>query len=107
MRLVGGAGLSRVWGYFEGKRKSSVGDAALVPQKPITPGGALGVVGTGRLDECRKILGSTLEHEDTVGIPILVLANKQDQEGCVEVVGMLCKGQGGKVRDSRVLPASV
>jgi len=27
-----------------------------------------------------------LEYEDTVGIPILVLANKQDREGCVEVV---------------------
>ena len=99
--------LSRVWGYFEGRRKSSVGDATLVPQKPITPGGALGVVGTGRLDECRKVFGSMLEHGGTVGIPVLVLANKQDREGCVEVVGMVFKSQGGKVRDSKGLPASV
>jgi ADP-ribosylation factor related protein 1 len=43
-------------------------------------------VGTGRLDECRKVLESVLEHEDTVEIPILALANKQDLEDCVEVV---------------------
>jgi ADP-ribosylation factor related protein 1 len=48
-----------------------------------------------------------LEHEDTVGIPVLALANKQDREGYVEVVRMVFKGQGSKVRDSRVLPVSV
>jgi ADP-ribosylation factor related protein 1 len=53
-------------------------------------------VGTGRLDERRKVFGNTLEHEDTVGIPTLVLANKQDRVGCVEVVEMVFKGQGGK-----------
>jgi len=55
-----------------------------------------------------------LEHEDTAGIPILVLANKQDREDCVEVVRIkewfvrrVFEGeQGGMVRDSRVLPVS-
>jgi ADP-ribosylation factor related protein 1 len=79
-----------------------------MPQKPIPPGGALCGVGTGRLDECRKVLESVLEHEDTVGIPILVLANKRDREGCVEVVrikeGFVRRGQGGMVRDRRALP---
>lgn len=37
----------------------------------------------------------------------MVLANKQDREGCVEVVRMVFKGQGGNVGDSRVLPVSV
>jgi len=75
---------------------------------------ALGGVGTGRLDECREVLESVLEHEDTVGIPILVLANKQGREDCVEVVRIkegfvrrVFNGQGGMVRDSRVLPVSV
>jgi ADP-ribosylation factor related protein 1 len=49
-----------------------------------------------------------------VGIPILVLANKQDQEDCVEVVRIkegfvrrVFKRQGGMVRDSRALLVSV
>ena len=58
----------------------------LIPQKPIPPRGALGGVGTEKLDECRKVLESVLEHEDTVAIPISVLANMQDREDCVEVV---------------------
>jgi len=68
----------------------------------------------GRLDECRKVLESVLQHSDTVGVPILVLANKQDREDCVEVVrikeGFVRKvfegEEGGGVRDSRVLPVS-
>ncbi|KMQ42017.1 ADP-ribosylation factor [Trichophyton rubrum] len=68
----------------------------------------------GRLDECRQVLESVLRHADTAGVPILVLANKQDREDCVEVVcikeGFVRKvfeGQeGGGVRDSRVLPVS-
>ncbi|EEQ28583.1 ADP-ribosylation factor protein 3 [Microsporum canis] len=68
----------------------------------------------GRLDECRQVLESVLRHADTAGVPILVLANKQDREDCVEVVrikeGLVRKvfeGQeGGGVRDSRVLPVS-
>jgi ADP-ribosylation factor related protein 1 len=56
----------------------------------------------GELDEYRKVLGSTPEHEDMVGVPILVLVNKQDREDCVEVVRMVFKSQGGNVGDSRV-----
>ena len=110
--LGGDADLSKVQAYFEGRRKSGVaGEEMLVPQTPITPGAGLGM---GRLDECRRVLESVLEHEDTVGIPILVLANKQDREDCVEVVRIkegfvrrVFEGeQGGMVRDSRVLPVS-
>jgi ADP-ribosylation factor related protein 1 len=68
----------------------------------------------GRLDECRLVLESVLENEDTSGVPILVLANKQDREDCVEVVRIkegfvrrVFEGEkGGNVRDSRVLPCS-
>ena len=113
--LGGDADLSKIQGYFEHRRKSSAGgqkgEETPVLQTPITPAAGLG---TGRLDECRKVLESVLEHEDTVGIPILVLANKQDREDCVEVVRIkegfvrrVFEGeQGGMVRDSRVLPVS-
>jgi ADP-ribosylation factor related protein 1 len=113
--LGGDADLSRVQGFIEHqRRKSSVGGEELptpVAQTPITPVAGLG---TGRLDECRRVLESVLEHEETVGIPILVLANKQDREDCVEVVRIkegfvrrVFEGeQGGMVRDSRVLPVS-
>lgn len=68
----------------------------------------------GRLEECRAVLEAVLQAEDMVGIPILVLANKQDREDCVEVVRIkegfvrpLFEGEkGGMVRDSRVLPVS-
>ncbi|KAL1592401.1 ADP-ribosylation factor protein 3 [Paraconiothyrium brasiliense] len=68
----------------------------------------------GRLDECRLVLESILSNEETSGVPILVLANKQDREDCVEVVrikeGFVRKvfegEKGGNVRDSRVLPCS-
>lgn len=68
----------------------------------------------GRLDECRQVLESVLQHSDVAGVPILVLANKQDREDCVEVVrikeGLVRKvfegESGGGVRDSRVLPVS-
>ncbi|KAL2014853.1 hypothetical protein VTN00DRAFT_2378 [Thermoascus crustaceus] len=68
----------------------------------------------GRLDECRQVLESVLQHADVAGVPILVLANKQDREDCVEVVrikeGFVRKvfegEKGGGVRDSRVLPVS-
>lgn len=68
----------------------------------------------GRLDECRQVLESVLRNADVAGVPILVLANKQDQEDSVEVVrikeGFIRKvfeGEtGGFVRDSRVLPIS-
>ena len=68
----------------------------------------------GRLAECRQVLESVLASADTVGVPILVLANKQDREDCVETVRIkeglvrpVFEGEkGGGVRDSRVLPVS-
>jgi ADP-ribosylation factor related protein 1 len=68
----------------------------------------------GRLEECRMVLEDVLQHEDTDGVPLLVLANKQDREDCVEVVRIkegfvrkVIEGEkGGSVRDSRVLPCS-
>ena len=68
----------------------------------------------GRLEECRLVLESVLASSDTTGIPILVLANKQDREDCVETVRIkeglvrpVFEGEkGGGVRDSRVLPIS-
>ncbi|CAK37172.1 ADP-ribosylation factor-like protein 3 [Aspergillus awamori] len=68
----------------------------------------------GRLDECRQVLESVLQHSDVAGVPILVLANKQDREDSVEVVRIkegfvrkVFEGESGAgVRDSRVLPVS-
>lgn len=68
----------------------------------------------GRLDECRQVLESVLQNADVAGVPILVLANKQDREDCVEVVRIkegfvrkVFEGEAGTgVRDSRVLPVS-
>jgi len=69
---------------------------------------------TGRLEECRKTLESVLSHPATASVPLLVLANKQDREDCVETVRIkeglvrrVFEGErGGGVRDSRVLPVS-
>ena len=69
---------------------------------------------TGRLDECRLVLEDVLQSDDTEGVPVLVLANKQDREDCVEVVrikeGLVKKvfegDKGSSIRDSRVLPVS-
>lgn len=60
------------------------------------------------------MLENVLASEGTTGIPVLVLANKQDREDCVETVrikeGLVRRvfegGKGGGVRDSRVLPVS-
>ena len=68
----------------------------------------------GRLDECRLVLEDVLQNSETDGVPLLVLANKQDREDCVEVVrikeGLVKKvfegAKGGSIRDSRVLPVS-
>ncbi|KAK3716977.1 ADP-ribosylation factor protein 3 [Vermiconidia calcicola] len=68
----------------------------------------------GRLDECKAVLEDVLQHSDTEGVPVLVLANKQDREDCVEVVRIkegfvrkVFEGEKGQnVRDSRVLPLS-
>jgi ADP-ribosylation factor related protein 1 len=68
----------------------------------------------GRLGECRLVLEDVLQHADAEGVPLLVLANKQDRENCVEVVrikeGFVRKvfegERGSSLRDSRVLPCS-
>lgn len=68
----------------------------------------------GRLEECKLVLESILQNESAEGVPVLVLANKQDREDCVEVVRIkegfvrkVFEGEKGQnVRDSRVLPLS-
>jgi len=68
----------------------------------------------GRLGECKLVLEDVLQNEQTEGVPLLVLANKQDREDCVEVVRIkeglvrrVFEGEkGSNVRDSRVLPLS-
>ncbi|KAF3481049.1 ADP-ribosylation factor 6 [Arthroderma uncinatum] len=97
-------------GHGDGDGGDGDDDGALEGQiKAIDPAGRFG-----RLDECRQVLESVLRHADTAGVPILVLANKQDREDCVEVVRIkegfvrkVFEGQAGAgVRDSRVLPVS-
>ncbi|EPE27603.1 P-loop containing nucleoside triphosphate hydrolase [Glarea lozoyensis ATCC 20868] len=69
---------------------------------------------SGRLEECKLVLEEVLGNSDTEGIPLLILANKQDREDCVEVVRIkeglvkqVFEGEkGGSIRDSRVLPIS-
>ncbi|KAI0166107.1 P-loop containing nucleoside triphosphate hydrolase protein [Xylariaceae sp. FL1272] len=69
---------------------------------------------SGRLEECRLVLEDVLQHSETEGVPLLILANKQDREDCVEVVrikeGLVKKVFEGEkassIRDSRVLPVS-
>jgi ADP-ribosylation factor related protein 1 len=92
---------------------SDVGDAdiAALASGALSGGGG---GAQGRLEECRMVLEDVLQNEDTEGVPLLVLANKQDREDCVEVVrikeGLVRKvfegEKGGSVRDSRVLPCS-
>ncbi|KAM3065688.1 ADP-ribosylation factor protein 3 [Clarireedia jacksonii] len=68
----------------------------------------------GRLEECKLVLEDVLKSVETEGVPVLVLANKQDREDCVEVVRIkeglvkrVFEGEAGSgVRDSRVLPVS-
>jgi len=68
----------------------------------------------GRLAECKLVLEDVLQNEATEGVPVLVLANKQDREDCVEVVrikeGLVRKvfegERGQNIRDSRALPLS-
>jgi ADP-ribosylation factor related protein 1 len=89
---------------------SDVGNATLADLASANPTNDDG----GRLDECRLVLESVLQNEDASGVPILVLANKQDREDCVEVVRIkegfvrkVFEGEKGEsVRDSRVLPCS-
>lgn len=67
-----------------------------------------------RLEECRLVLEDVLGNEETEGVPLLILANKQDREDCVETIkikeGLVRKifdsEKGKGIRDSRVLPVS-
>lgn len=77
-------------------------------------GGGVKAGGNGRLEECRAVLEDVLQSSETEGVPLLVLANKQDREDCVEVVRIkeglvkrVFEGEkAGSIRDSRVLPVS-
>ncbi|EXV03392.1 Ras GTPase family protein [Metarhizium robertsii] len=68
----------------------------------------------GRLEECRLVLEDVLQHSETEGVPLLILANKQDREDCVETIrikeGLVKKVMEGdkasSIRDSRVLSLS-
>jgi ADP-ribosylation factor related protein 1 len=92
---------------------TDVGDADV---EKINEGNASGNgdADVGRLEECKIVLESILEDQQTEGVPLLVLANKQDAEDCVEVVRIkeglvrrVIEGEkGDSVRDSRVLPLS-
>ena len=84
------------------------------PWTPFSPTTLSTHQGQGRLEEAKLVLESVLENEQVQGVPILVLANKQDREDCLEVVrikeGFVRKvfegEKGSMVRDSRVLPVS-
>ena len=84
------------------------------PWTPFTPTTLSAHQGQGRLEEAKMVLESVLENSEVAGVPVLVLANKQDREDCLEVVrikeGFVRKvfegEKGGMVRDSRVLPVS-
>lgn len=123
--LTSGLGVKSPRGWH-GRRKSSYafpapddgtgesGRSMAEPITPVTPGMLASSLDRGRLEECRAVLESVLGHPDTSGVPILVLANKQDREDCLEVVRIkegfvrpVFEGEkGDKVRDSRVLPVS-
>jgi len=97
---VGGADLS-----YLASQKNGTGSTIQNEEESSHPG---------RLEECKLVLESVLASSETSGIPILVLANKQDREDCVETVRIkeglvrpVFEGEtGGSVRDSRVLPIS-
>ncbi|KAK7428960.1 ADP-ribosylation factor protein 3 [Neonectria magnoliae] len=67
-----------------------------------------------RLEECRLVLEDVLQNNETEGVPLLILANKQDREDCVETIrikeGLVKKvmegDKGLSIRDSRVLSMS-
>lgn len=90
-------------------------DPSLPPTTPRTPFLSLGFEeSASRLAECRIVLENILSEADAEGVPLLVLANKQDREDSLEVVRIkegfvrrVVEGEkGGSVRDSRVLPCS-
>ncbi|PKS12692.1 hypothetical protein jhhlp_000900 [Lomentospora prolificans] len=92
---------------------TDIGDGDLAEEDDDDPARAERTV-SGRLDECRLVLEDVLQNEETEGVPLLILANKQDREDCVEVVrikeGLVKKVFEGEkassIRDSRVLPVS-
>ncbi|KAH8595721.1 ADP-ribosylation factor family protein [Bisporella sp. PMI_857] len=92
---------------------TDIGDGTLPSStSPMTPSPSSS--NSERLEECKLVLEDVLQHSETEGVPLLVLANKQDREDCVEVVkikeGLVKKvfegKRGGEIRDSRVLPVS-
>lgn len=91
-----------------------IGDGSSADVQNDVGGSSGGGGHVGRLEECRRTLESVLSHPSTASIPLLVLANKQDREDCVETVRIkeglvrrVFEGErGGGVRDSRVLPIS-
>jgi ADP-ribosylation factor related protein 1 len=109
---VSEAGEGHGEGEKEGKMPLKSPVTPSTPWTPFTP--TLGPPAQGRLEEARMVLESVLGNEEVAGVPILVLANKQDREDCLEVVrikeGFVRKvfegEKGGMVRDSRVLPVS-
>lgn len=124
--LTSGLGVKSPRVGWHGRRKSSYafptaeeiaeqeGKGTREPTTPITPGMLAGSLDKGRLEECKAVLESVLGHPDASGVPVLVLANKQDREDCLEVVRIkegfvrpVFEGEkGDRVRDSRVLPVS-
>jgi ADP-ribosylation factor related protein 1 len=90
---------------------SGVSAAGIAPGRA---GAASGEAVSGRLEECRLVLEDVLQNSEAEGVPLLILANKQDREDCVEVVkikeGLVKRVFEGEkassIRDSRVLPVS-
>lgn len=111
LRGLMGGGRSEDAAVSNGNGEQGPPSSTSIPERiePMDPNSQFG-----RLDECRQVLESVLQHADTAGVPILVLANKQDREDCVEVLrikeGLVRKvfegDEGARVRDSRVLPVS-
>ncbi|KAH6694172.1 ADP-ribosylation factor [Plectosphaerella plurivora] len=89
-------------------------DASSSSAAGASPARDAGAEHEGRLEECRAVLEDVLQHSEAEGVPVLVLANKQDREDCVEVVrikeGLVKKvfesEKAHSIRDSRVLPVS-
>ncbi len=63
-----------------------------------------------RIEECRDVLSGVMEHHETEGLPVLMLANKQDREDSLEIedIKEIFNSMAVQLgaRDSRVLPVS-
>jgi ADP-ribosylation factor related protein 1 len=105
---IGDGSLGGGFGQLDGGRGGGGGEAG------GAGGGGGGDDEGGRLDECRLVLEDVLQNSEAEGVPLLILANKQDREDCVEVVRIkeglvkrVFEGEkAGGIRDSRVLPVS-